>query len=737
MGSSASEHNVDNAAYLLVVAANAIDRAVLIIDDTGTIVFCNDVFLDMFGYGRDDVLGAAPLSILQREDIAPTVVERIREDLRRGLTFEEETIAHTRGGQKLFLSVTLTARTDPRTGKTYTVLVLSNITESKQIQALQRDVLEAIARDASLPQVMHLLCERVDAMAPDAICSTLLVDREQRLRPLAAPALPPQYSAGIDGVLVGPKVGSCGTAAWRGEPVMVTDIGADPLWADFRDLALGFGLRACWSSPIALRDGRVAGTFAFYYRTERGPSSWHQHIVDACVHLCVVAIERHEAKAHIDRLAYFDTLTGLPNRAHLTDSLGTMIGSGDTKRPVAVAFLDLDHFKDVNDTLGHAVGDALLVETAQRLRALVRPGDVISRLGGDEFVLVLDGCDGPAASLMVQQIMDGLSQPATVDGVTLPVSASMGISLCPGDGDSVDVLLKTADSAMYQAKAAGRGTWRFFSRDMNSMAQDRLLLGAALRDAIANDLLDLHYQPQVDTATGVLTGVEALARWTHPVFGSISPGRFIALAEESGLIEKLGEWGIDKACEQLARWRRRGYDVPSISVNISPLHFRNRDLLECVRGALERHRIAPDMLTVEITERVILDDCPTALRNADALHALGVRLSMDDFGTGYSSLSHLAKIPAREIKIDRSFMSDLETSENRRAIVTAVVRIGQSLKMRVVAEGVETAAQRHFLEVVGCQAMQGFLIARPMPAEAFEDWHDASWPTLARAVGAA
>jgi diguanylate cyclase (GGDEF)-like protein/PAS domain S-box-containing protein len=706
--------------FFLEAAAHGTDRAVAIMDTGGRIVFANAGFTKMFGFTREEVIGAPMLTLLGRQDIPPETVKRVRAELAAGRAFEEETVARTKDGRMLFLSSQLNLVRDPGSGAAYTMLVVSNITESKQVQRLQRDVLEAIAKDAPLAEVMELLCARVEEMAPDTLCSVLTVDEDHRLRSLAGPSLPATFRRSVDGVPIGPDVGSCGTAAWRGEPVVVEDIATDPLWAGFKDQALPLGLRACWSSPIKLRDGRVAGTFAFYYRTRRGPSNWHQHIVEACVHLCVVAIERAEAKARIAKLAYFDSLTGLTNRSRLRDDLARALASGGEK--LAVLFLDVDHFKDVNDTLGHAVGDALLVEIAKRLQCLVRPQDVLARLGGDEFVVLMRGAGAHEAAQMAQGAVEILARPVQVDGMSLPVSASIGVSLAPGDGADEDTLLKNADTAMYQAKAAGRGTFRFFSPHMNSLAQDRLLLGAALREAIAGETLELHYQPQISARDGSLVGVEALARWKHPVFGPISPARFIALAEESGQIDALGRWALEAACRQLAAWDAAGLAVPAVSVNISPVQFHTRDLETMVVETLARHRLEPRRLTIEITERVILDDCPIAIANAHALDAHGVTLSMDDFGTGYSSLSHLARLPAGELKIDRSFMKDIEAAEGPRAIVTAVVRIGQSLGMRVVAEGVETEGQRRYLEALGCDVLQGYLFAPAMAPDTLVRW---------------
>ena len=602
-----------------------------------------------------------------------------------------------------------------------TTVVIANITKAKQLQVLQRDVLEAVANDIPLKEVMQLICGRVEALAPRIACSILAIDDNGRLRGLAAPSLPREMTDAFDGLEIGPEVGSCGTAAFRGTPVVVTDIASDPLWAKYRDVVLPHGLKSCWSSPIKLRDGRVAGTFAFYAAEKRGPSAWHEQLVEACLHLCMLAFERHFANERITQLAYSDALTGLPNRTRLRALIRERITGSDSQG--AFLFLDIDRFKDVNDTLGHMVGDRLLVEIARRITTQLGPDDVVSRYGGDEFVILAQNCDRERAAELAGHIIEQLLAPVAVESMLLPVSASIGISIYPDDGRDEDALFKYADTAMYQAKAANGGTFRFFRPDMNGMAQERLVLGAALREAVLKHQLRLAYQPQLDCRSGQMRGVEALARWTHPMFGDVSPARFIALAEECGLIESIGQWALNEACGQLASWHEMGLAVPSVSVNLSAVHFRNSALTELISDTLKMHGLAPQMLTIEITEGVIMDDNPVAIETAKAIHGLGVRLSLDDFGTGYSSLSYLARLPIDELKIDRSFISGIDTDKNAQAVVTAVVKIGQSLGLTVVAEGVEQRSQQRFLQALDCDVVQGFLISRALSAEDFEKWY--------------
>jgi len=717
---------------LIRLAADEVSNAIYITDAKAILIYVNRTFTQMFGYEPAEVLGRPGREVLGTPHYKDADYARIWAELNRGRELREGVRTLDKAGEEIWVSLTLRPLFGDDGKLKHLVATMENTTEARQIQALQRDVLEAVAQDRPLTEVMEVICTRVEAMFPEVVSSILAVDRDGALRPLAGPQLSPTFTALVDGVSIGPAVGSCGTAAFRGEPVGVEDIETDPKWLAYNALPLAQGLRACWSSPIKLRDGRVAGTFAFYFHERRGPSASHERVVAACLHLCVLAIDRHQAQVDIAKLAYYDTLTGLPNRSMLRRELDAAFAMtpGEVR---AFLFLDVDRFKDVNDTMGHSVGDDLLVEVARRLQQQVGPGDIVCRHGGDEFVIVLDKTTPEAAAAMAERVGAALLVPTRIPGLALPITASIGVSLYPRDGSDADTLLKNADSAMYQAKAEGRARHSFFSAEMNLLAQERLMLGAALRGAVSRRELHLRYQPQVSATDGSLLGVEALARWTHAELGEIPPDRFIRLAEESGLVSAIGEWAVDEACRQLRRWDDTGFRVPGVSVNISALHFRLPELPGVVAEALRRATIAPERLTIEITEGVAMDDSPVAIENAKVLRALGVGLSMDDFGTGYSSLSHLARLPVNELKIDRSFMQGLESSDSSRTLVTAVIRIGQSLGMRVVAEGVETDAQRRFLQALDCDVLQGFLFARALLPVDLEAWAGArTEPVLER-----
>lgn len=591
------------------------------------------------------------------------------------------------------------------------------------IQTLQRDVLEAVATGMPLAETMDLLCRHVEAIEPDLICTVLLVDPSGHVHPCAAPSLPPEFNASVDGQPIGPKAGSCGTAAFLGEHVEVVDIATDPLWDDYRALALPLGLRACWSSPVKGRDGTVVATFAVYYREPRRAPAFHRQMVDACVHLCTLAIQNEEARTTIHRLAYYDQLTGLPNRTLMGDRAQVALFAAQRDgEALTVMFIDIDRFKMINDSLGHSAGDRFLQEVARRLQAIVPSTDTVCRLGGDEFGLLLLRIDAAEAADIADRLIAVLREPIHIGGVSLTANASVGISIYPNDAKSFETLLRNAEVAMYQAKAAGRNCFHFFRRELHEAATQRLELESAIRLAIAHGELVVHYQPQIDLVSRTLYGAEALVRWNHPQWGLVAPDRFIPLAEECGLINDIDAWVLNEACRQLAVWDRAGIVVPALAVNISATDFSHDKVPRMVADTLARHNIPGERLVLEITERLMLMHNESTQLTFSALRSMGVRISVDDFGTGYSSLGYLKRFPVSELKLDRSFVNDLEHDSGDQALATAVIRIGHALGLTVIAEGVETMAQLDFLGREQCHVAQGFLFGKPLAPHAFTEW---------------
>jgi diguanylate cyclase (GGDEF)-like protein len=425
-----------------------------------------------------------------------------------------------------------------------------------------------------------------------------------------------------------------------------------------------------------------------------------------------------EAQEKLAYLAHHDPLTSLPNRTKFREDLEQTLRLVNRDGRVAVLCLDLDHFKEINDSLGHPIGDDLLKDVACRLRTSVREGDTVARLGGDEFAIVQAGADLQAteSSSLAERLVEILGAPYVIQGHQLNIGVSIGIAFAPNDGEDPDQLLKNADMALYRAKEDGRGTYRFFEPGMDARAQARRLLEIDLRAALTRDEFEVHYQPIHDLNTDQITAFEALIRWKHPLRGMISPMDFIPLAEETGLITQLGDWILRKACLDAATWSRE----VRVAVNLSPVQFKNSNLVQSVISALAASGLAPGRLELEITESVLLQDSEATLAALHKLRSFGVKISMDDFGTGYSSLSYLRSFPFDKIKIDRSFVHELATRDDSMAIVRAVTGLGKSLGISIVAEGVETNEQLGLLRTEGCTEVQGFLFSRPRPAQDVE-----------------
>ncbi|MDP1657144.1 MAG: EAL domain-containing protein [Hylemonella sp.] len=432
--------------------------------------------------------------------------------------------------------------------------------------------------------------------------------------------------------------------------------------------------------------------------------------------------ERKTTEEQIEFLAYHDPLTGLPNRVLLEDRLAqAMAHASRSQTHLALLFLDLDNFKQINDSLGHATGDALLKQVALRLGECIRESDTISRQGGDEFVVLLNELQDPDASLAaLTKIVSKLQDPFLVDGNELSTSVSIGVTIYPEDGTDFDTLRKKADMAMYRAKEAGRNTYRFFDEAMNSEAIEHLVIRNGLRRALERDELVLHYQPQIDLASGQIIGAEALIRWRHPELGVVAPGRFIHIAEDSGMIVPIGEWVLNKACQQAMAWQRAGLPRLLMAVNLSAVQFRRGNVEQNVMHALQRSGLDPALLELELTESILIQNVEQVLATVKALKRLGVKLSIDDFGTGYSSLSYLKRFDIDKLKIDQSFIRDLATDPDDAAIVHAIVQMAHSLNLKAIAEGVEHAAMLPQLRDFGCDEAQGYYFARPMPADEFE-----------------
>ncbi|MCW8807668.1 MAG: EAL domain-containing protein [Rhodanobacter sp.] len=658
----------------------------------------------------DDRATIESLMIKAQEDCQPFRMEmRIRRE----------------GGEIRTLQSQVEVRVDPQGRATGMVGACLDISARKLEELLDRDrrqILEQVARNEPLQHILAGVVGMLETQIPGSRCSLLLL-RDGRLYMGSAPLIPEVYSKALEGLPIGPRAGSCGTACYLNKTVVVQDIASDPLWDGYRELALPHDLRACWSMPIPSSDGGVLGSFAVYHHRPCAPTAAELDFVTAASRLAAVAIEHRRLTDRLAHQGQHDALTGLPNRLLLQDRLGQALVLALRKQhQVAVLFMDLDHFKQINDTLGHSHGDILLCEVARRLEGSIRKSDTLARLGGDEFMLVVPELnDAQDAMRVAGKMMESLRAPFQVGEHEFFVSVSLGISIYPADGQDADTLMANADAAMYRAKEAGRDNCMWFTPQMNTRMMERVELESQFRHAMALGQLSLNYQPQCGPADEI-QGFEALLRWQHPTQGMVPPARFIPLAEESGLIVPIGEWVMHEACSRTAAWHRAGHTDLRISVNVSAVQFRRGNLLDMVRRVLAETRLDPSALVLEITESLLLQNAAEASVNLAELRKLGVGIAIDDFGTGYSSLSYLHKLPVTALKIDQSFVCEIGMKpldgRDEAPIIRTIIALARNLGLTVVAEGVETRAQLDLLKSLGCDGFQGYLLHLPLTEDA-------------------
>jgi diguanylate cyclase (GGDEF)-like protein len=518
--------------------------------------------------------------------------------------------------------------------------------------------------------------------------------------------------------------GLTGTAFRTRLPCISNDFLADPERSAFHHTARHTGSKSGAALPLLSR-GQAAGVILFMSAEGDTFTPAFVELLERLAANVSFALEnfdradeKEKAEERIKYLATHDSLTDLPNRAMFNQLLNLSVKTAERhQRQCAILFVDLDRFKIINDSLGHAAGDTLLIEMANRLRSSLRASDVVARLGGDEFIILLNEItDSQRAATVAGNLLSILSKPLELSGQECRVTASIGIALFPQDGADEQTLMKNADIAMYVAKQEGKNGVRLFSNDIKTQSVDRLTMETSLRYALERNELCLHYQPKQNVATGQMAGVEALLRWVHPDLGMLSPLRFIPLAEETGLIVPIGRWVMKAACAQNMAWQRQGLPPMSMAVNVSPRQFSDENLLRDIDDALASSGMDPKLLQIEITESMVMLNVEKAVRLLDAIQSRGVRLAIDDFGTGYSSMSVMKRFPIDTIKIDRSFVRDLPQNSEDKAIAQAIIGMGKALGLTIVAEGVETSEQQEFLREHACDEIQGFLFSKPVPA---------------------
>jgi len=553
-------------------------------------------------------------------------------------------------------------------------------------------------------------------------------DAEKSVRPVAQYGDDKNYLSSLNLCWADTELGQgpTGSAIRTGQTDINQDYRTNPRTALWRDAALASGYHSSIALPLVGKK-HVLGALTIYAAETASFEREEVRLLEEMANDLAYGIEtlrtrvEHEAaEKKLEFLAHHDMLTELPNRVLLRDRFEQAAALADREHSgVALLFLDLDNFKQVNDTLGHNFGDQLLIRVVERLRGCLRDTDTISRHGGDEFIVLLPHLsDSGVIGSIAQHIVEIFSEPFEIEGYSINATFSVGISLYPLDSREFDTLLRNADTALYQAKDSGRDTYRFFSEKMNLDAQEQLHLQGQLRNALKNQEFLLHYQPQIDIDSGGIVGAEALVRWQHPELGLVPPGRFIPLAERSGLIIPIGEWVLQEACRQAQIWREQGRPLV-MAVNLSAVQFKRGNLVETVARALQQSGLPAELLELELTESILLQDIEVAIRTLHSLKDMGVKLSIDDFGTGYSSLSYLKRLAVDKLKIDQSFVRDLTEDADSAAIVRAIIQLGHTMQLKVIAEGVENDAQLTFLRNYGCDEVQGYLYSRPVAAHEF------------------
>ncbi|MDD5580562.1 MAG: EAL domain-containing protein [Methylobacter sp.] len=804
----------------------------------------------MLGYTVDEPAGNSGLwrQLLHADDIVAT--ERILND---ALMSEQESYAvefrlqHKDGHYVPVLSRGFITRDE--SGKPVRVsganMDLTEQNRAQQMEEVRSFLLECVARNISLEEILEDVVLKLERLKPGTLCSILLLDKDGRhLRNTAAPSLPDFYNQAVDGLQIGDGVGSCGTAAFTGKRVIVENIASHPYWTAYKTMMAKAGLASCWSQPIISSNNKVIGTFAIYHRLPALPDNNDIALVEMTAHLLSIAIERKRAEAQLkltakvfeqsnegfmitdanrniimvnhgftvisgyseaevlgrnlsilfsghhdedfframwesidtdghwhgeiwnrrkngevhpdllsissvsddsgktteyvgifaditqikaseaqlEFLAHHDPLTSLPNRLRLFFRLEHGLEMAKREgRQLALLMLDLDRFKDINDSFGHLAGDQLLQLVAKRLTARLRDVDTVARLGGDEFTVLLeDIAHVEDAARVAEEIIADLSEPWHLpQSGEVRIGLSIGISLYPQHGDTPEILLQQADAALYLAKEGGRNRFAYFSDELTRGARERIELEGRLRRAIAQNELRVYYQPQVNIASGLIVGAEALVRWQDPVEGLIPPNRFIPVAEQTGLIMAIGEWVLRETCRQGREWMDAGLPSLTLAVNVSPHQLRQGDISALVATVLRETAFPAERLELELTESGLMERETEAVELLNSLRAQGIRLAIDDFGTGYSSLAYLKLFPLDVLKIDKSFINDIPHSQDDIEIAATIIAMGHILGFRVLAEGVETVEQLDFLQAQGCDLYQGYLKSRALPADDF------------------
>jgi diguanylate cyclase (GGDEF)-like protein len=592
-----------------------------------------------------------------------------------------------------------------------------SLDEQQAILDIQHSILEMVVSNRPDQEVFAELCLMAENLLSNAVASIMMKQPEGYMDVLCAPSVPPAGQELLNGLVPSPVGGSCGNAVFCNEPIFVIDAAKDDRCGDTRDVFKEFGLSACWSTPIRDTEGRSIGSFALSSFEIRKPGSFHKQLLAIAAHMVGIILQRSEQQKKLEFMAFNDPLTGLANRTSLFSQIEAAIHTSRANMSsFSLLFLDLDRFKNLNDTFGHTVGDEVLTIISNRLKETLGQRAVLSRVGGDEFVVLIQ--DDSEAAHIASLITTSLKQPIIYRSHSFKIDCSMGVASYPADGDTAEELLKNADTAMYHAKKRGGNKASFYEPALSKKAEQAFNIEHDLHNALLNNEFQLVYQTQIDCQTNKPIGVEALIRWHSPDSGLVSPADFIPIAEETGLIVPIGEWVVQEALQQMEPIFH-SIDTDSLlnlSINVSGAQL-NGEHVDSILALINQSAIPNHCIELEITETFLVQEAESSAVQLNKIREAGVKLAIDDFGIGYSSLAYLKRFKVNTLKIDRMLINDINTDADDRAISQAVIALGHSLGLQVVAEGVETAEQAESLKQMGCDIWQGFYFSKPVPLD--------------------
>ncbi|MEQ1816728.1 MAG: EAL domain-containing protein [Nitrosomonas sp.] len=681
-------------------------------------VYYSPRWKSMLGYGESELDNELNTweNLVQPDD-KDRVLEKVQDYLDgQADSFEVEMRMHHKDGHDVYVlsrAFLVIRESDGKPARLVGTHV--DITERKLAEIFDNknaEILEMIAIGRSASDIYDAIALLYEARHPGMRCSMLELENNKLLHG-GAPSLPKAYCDAVNGLENGPSVGSCGTSTYTGQRVLVENIETDPKWEKIKQYALPHGMRCCWSEPIKGSSGKVLGAFGMYYNHPALPNEAELHDLISAARLSGIVMERDQAQERIQILAYTDELTGLANRAAFSQHLAEITKtSARHNRRFGLLYIDLDNFKAVNDSLGHAAGDLLLKTIAKRLVNTCREIDFIARLGGDEFCILIEEVDDDYAANVAKRCLDAIAQPIEMYSRKLTPACSIGIAYYPDDGKDLSALLKAGDTSLYTAKENGKNQYAFYKAELTQQAEYRFHVEQNLREAIEKQQLSLVYQPQIAVNTGEIFGFEALSRWHHPKLGQVPPIDFIATAEKIGMIKPLTEWVLRTACSQLVAWKKEGFHSLRMAVNISPSLFLDKEFASLIKRILEEVGIAPAELELEVTESIVQTD-PRNLSIFQDLKDLGVFLAIDDFGTGYSSFASLKHLKVDCLKIDKYFVNDMLVDKQALTLISSMIEMGHKLGYGIIAEGVEKPEQLNILRSLGCEKVQGYLFSTP------------------------